>query len=176
MQRPEPPALVEELRDVIPDMVRIRSGRIPGTEVLDIGSSDGFLAAGLAERSSGWTVHAALAPEDAPENVHAVDVEPHRLPFEDDQLAAIVGAYVLEPMDAFGPDLLNEASRVLVPEGRFTIVFRTPGPRASDVARTIPANAIEIAGRNGFDSATETTERHLHDGSELRLLRAVAPS
>lgn len=173
MPRAEATLLDEPVQDSIASLIRVRAGRVPGTRVLDLHSRDGFVAEQFADATD-WTVHApeALAPVDG---VETQDIDPPDLPFEDDSLAAIVGAYVEERADEWTAELLDEMTRVLVPGGRLVIAFQAPGPYTDDVERALPHNVIQALGRAGFEEATETTEQHLPDGSELRLLRAALP-
>lgn len=174
MPRAEDPLLDEAVQDSIASLIRVRAGRVPGTRVLDLHSRDGFVAERFADATD-WTIH---VPEDgdAAENVDPSRIDPPDLPFEDDSLAAIVGAYIEERADEWTAELLDELARVLVPEGRLVIAFQAPGPYTEDVERALPRNVIQALGRAGFEEATETTEQHLPDGSELRLLRAALPT
>lgn len=164
--------LDERLRTAIADLVRVRSGRIPGTELLDLQSPDGFLAARIASRAEEWIVHAAELHPEAPGNVEEAGVGDDALDFEDEQLAAVMAVAVDEPLE-ISAALVEEIHRVLVPEGRVLVLFRGPAPRAPDAPRTLPPDAVDAFASAGFDPVTETREQHLRDGSELMLLRAV---
>lgn len=164
--------LDERVKTVVADLCRVRAGRIPGTELLDLSSTDGFLAAGIARRAEDWIVHATELHPEAPGNVEEVALEGDSLPFEDEQLAAVVAAAVDEPL-GLSAALVEEIHRVLVPEGRVLVFYRAPAPRAPDAPRTIPPDAAEAFRSAGFEPVTETREQHLRDGSELMLLRAV---
>lgn len=173
MPRAEATLLDEPVQDSIASLIRVRAGRVPGTTVLDLHSRDGFVAERFADTTD-WTVH---APEElgSTEGVETHDIDPPSLPFEDDSLAAIVGAYVEERADEWTAELLDEMARVLVPEGRLVVAFQAPGPYTENVERALPHNVTQALGRAGFDEVTETTEQHLPDGSDLRLLRAALP-
>lgn len=175
MPETEPRVLQEQVKDGIAAKIRIRAGRFPGDQILDLGSEDGFVGLAFAEAAEDWTVYAPQAPEDAPENLETVDLGADHLPFEDGQLAGVVGAYVTQAPEGWGPELAEELARVLVEEGRIQIAFRAPGPRSEPIARTLPDDAVETLTEAGFEHAMETKELELHDGSELRLLRAVKP-
>lgn len=168
--------LNDRLREAIPDLIRIRAGRIPGTELLDLYSTDGFVAERLARKAEDWVVHAAVLPEDVPGNVEDATVKLPDLPFEDGELAAVVAAAIDAPLERFDEELLAEVHRVLVPEGRFIVAFRGASARRPDAARTLPEDAVDRLEEAGFDPVMETFEQHLRDGSELRLVRAVKPA
>lgn len=168
--------LDEHVKDATASLVRIRAGRFPGTEILDLGSEDGFLGEHIAASAEDWTVHSLTAPDQAPGNLETVDASFPQLPFETGQLAGVVAAAVDAPLDVVSPQLLEELARVLTEDGRFVVAFRAPGAHAPEAERRIPENAVDLLEAAGFDPVTETYEQHLRDGSELRLLRAVAPA
>lgn len=173
MPRAEATLLDEPVQDSIASLIRVRAGRVPGTTVLDLHSRDGFVAERFAGATD-WTIHASDAAGPL-EGVETHEIDPPSLPFDDGSLATIVGAYVEERGDEWGAELLDEMARVLVLEGRLVIAFQAPGPYTEDVERALPHNVTQALGRAGFEEATETTEQHLPDGSELRLLRAALP-
>lgn len=157
------------------DLVRVQAGRFPGTEVLDLASPRGVLARGLAREAPSWTVYAGGEVPGAPDNVETVDLDPGNLGFEDDQLAAVVGAWIDEPIATWSPAVLAELRRVLAPGGRLLFLFRAPSPRNPAAPRQLPEPAVRMLEEAGFEHAAERRLHLLADGSALLRLRAVEP-
>ncbi len=175
MPRADRRLLDDRVERAIADRVRVRAGRVPGTRIVDLFSRDGFLADRIARKAEDWVVHAAQSPPEPPGNVEDTPLELPDLPFEEGSIALVVAAAIEQPFDVT-PELLDEVARVLVPEGRFIVVFRSPSHRAPDAPRSIEGDVAADLEAAGFDPVTETKERHLRDGSELRMVRAVKPS
>lgn len=166
--------LGERVRKAIADLVRVRSGRIPGTQLLDLASEGGYLADRIARRADDWIVHAATLPAEPPGNVEEadVDLDGADLALEGAQLATVMASAVDEPLE-LTRDLVEEVHRVLGDDGRVLIAYRAPGPRAPNARRGLPAGAADLLRDVGFDDVTDTKEKPFRDGSELWLLRGV---
>lgn len=163
------------LEPAIAERILMRAAVFPGGQVLDLGSRDGFLAAQLADHSPSWTLHAVTLPDPCPENVEPADLEGPSLPFEDGELAGVVGAALDGPLEGFTPALCEELHRVMASDARICIAFRAPAARGDQRPRTLPEDATALLTEAGFEDAMETWERSLPDGSEVRQLRAVRP-
>lgn len=159
----------------LPDLIRVQTGRFPGTELLDLGSPEGFVGRKIAEDVPDWTVYTPHEVADGPENLETVDADFTDLGFEDDQLAAVVGVWIDDPIPHWSPAMLDEIYRVLAPAGRLLFLFRAPSPRNRSVSRQLPGNAAEMADAAGFEHAAERRTHFFPDGSQLVRLRAVKP-
>lgn len=174
MQQVEQPIDREHL-EPLPDLIRVQAGRFPGTEILDLGSPAGFVGRKIAEDVPRWTVYSPHEFEDPPENLQPADLTFTKMEFEDGQLAAIVGAWIDDPIPHWSQAFLEEVFRVLAPGGRLFFLFRGPSPRNRTAPRQIPAEAVEMLEQAGFEHAAERRNRMLPDGSQLIRLRAVKP-
>lgn len=158
------------------DRIRVQGGRFPGTEVLDLGSPGGYVGREIAEDAPSWTVYTANEVEDAPDNLETVQLDGFGdLGFEDDQLAALVGVWIRDPIQAWKPSILEEWHRVLAPAGRLLFLFRAPSSRNPEAPRQLPPQAIAMLEDAGFEHAGERRLQFFPDGSELVRLRAVKP-
>lgn len=163
------------LLEPLPDLIRVQAGHFPGTEVFDLESPDGFVGRRLAEDASDWTVYTPHNVDEGPENLETVEFTYTDLGFEDGQLAAVVGAWISDPIQHWSPAFLEELYRVLAPEGRVLFLFRTSSPRNRSVPRQFPQSAVPMLADAGFEHAAERRLHVLPDGSTIVRLRAVKP-
>jgi SAM-dependent methyltransferase len=169
--------LVEpRLLEPLADRIRIQAGRFPGTEVLDLGSPEGYVGREIAGDAPSWTVYTTNEVDEAPDNLETVTIDGFGdLGFEDDQLAALVGVWIQDPIQAWKPSILTEWKRVLAPAGRLMFLFRGPGSRNPDAPRQLPSQAVAMLEDAGFEHAAERRLQFFPDGSDLLRLRAVKP-
>ncbi len=167
--------LDDRARVAIADVLRVQAGRVPGSVVLDVSSREGFLARRLALKAEDWVVYSGQAVRDVPGNVEEVSLSLPDLPFEDALLGGVFGAPIESSLDV-SEALAGEFFRVLVPNGRVVLAFRSPSHRAPGVSRSVPLGAVGALEKAGFVSVMEIKERPLRDGSEVRVLRAVKPA
>ncbi len=166
----------DAVRTRLAEQVRIKGGTVPREAALDLRSPDGFLGAAIANRSPGWTVYATLLPEeDRPENLESVGISAPGLPFDDDELGMVTGAYLQETMEDWSPELAEEAFRVLAPGGTLVLLFRGPSPNHRGVRRAIPESAVGALRQAGFDKVDEVKVASLEDGSWVYRLAGVRP-
>jgi SAM-dependent methyltransferase len=112
----------------------LRSAGVPvgvDTKVLDLGCGAGLMV--KAARDKGFDFHGCgLGLRDAHENADSallqqgilreIDLEPYRLPFEDQAFDVVVSDQVLEHVMDY-PTTLREIQRVLKPGGAFLHIF-----------------------------------------------------
>lgn len=167
------------LRKRLVRLVRDNAGMVPGEDLVDLHSIDGFLGLGLARRAPKWQIfsnHGMPETErDAPDNWEHTPLDLPGLPFEEDSMAAVVGAFLDGAFQPWSQDLIDEICRVLVPEGRILFLVRRPSPQASELDHGLPTDAVDRLLDAGLKRGSESRQMHLMDGSELHLLEATAP-
>lgn len=158
-------------------LVRDQAGMVPGEDLIDLHSVDAFLGLGLARRAPNWHIVAndPLPEEEreAPGNWEHRAIDLPKLPFPDDGLAAIVGAFLEAPFEPWSKTLAEEACRVLAPKGRVLLLVRRPSPRTPDLDPGLPAEAVDQLEAAGLNRTSEGRQLHLLDGSEVHLLEGT---
>lgn len=168
--------LADEVLTRLADQALIKGGTVPRQTAVDLGSPGGFLGAGTARRSPGWTVHTPQIPEEeAPDNLERVELPLPELPFDDESVGLITGAYLEGPMKDWSPELADEAFRVLAPGGTVALLFRGPSPDDRAIRRSIPESGVEALRHAGFDKVDEVRVASLDDGSWIYRLAGVKP-
>lgn len=164
------------VRTRLAEQARIKGGTVPREVAVDLWSPDGFLGAATARRSPNWTVYASLVPEeDLPENLKTVGITFPDLPFDDDELGMVTGAYLQATMEDWSPELAEDIFRVLAPGGTLSLLFRGPSPDQRGVRRAIPESAVGALRQAGFDKVDEVKVASLDDGSWIYRLAGVKP-